>query len=490
MKRSVYTIGSLIILLIAAFIFVLVPIFAGGRGGAKLPPFGSYDGTEIRYEQGSDFANYVANYADYFKNQGTEIDNSNYYYIFNYAFNATVTQLAYTKAVQKSGWTVPQTAVNRAMMPYFTDETGNYSSRLYKLADPQAVSDMRKSFESSLTAARFTEDSFGNMTVFGEETLYGLKNPESETSFLQNLNSKKRSFNLAVFNMNDYPDSEKAAYGKENAQKFVQYDFSVITCADKSKAQSVANNIKSGNITFEDAINEYSQKSYSGSNGKMTSRHHYQLETIIKNPDDLQTVAVLAEGEISAPVQTTIGWTLFKADAPAAEADFSDEATLRTVYNYITANEFSRIEDYYTAQAEQFASEAKTANFNATCKKYNAKNVSVPAFPLNYGSVSVADKLDTSIDGLSGANTNEHFLKAAFSITKGELSEPIVNGRNVLVLQLANETDSNDEPTEANVITDEIRSYDTSAAQTALLSSPKLKNNLSEVFFNYIMSND
>lgn len=490
MKRSVYTIGSLIILLIAAFIFVLVPIFAGGRGGAKLPPFGSYDGTEIRYEQGSDFANYVANYADYFKNQGTEIDNSNYYYIFNYAFNATVTQLAYTKAVQKSGWTVPQTAVNRAMMPYFTDETGNYSSRLYKLADPQAVSDMRKSFESSLTAARFTEDSFGNMTVFGEETLYGLKNPESETSFLQNLNSKKRSFNLAVFNMNDYPDSEKAAYGKENAQKFVQYDFSVITCADKSKAQSVANNIKSGNITFEDAINEYSQKSYSGSNGKMTSRHHYQLETIIKNPDDLQTVAVLAEGEISAPVQTTIGWTLFKADAPAAEADFSDEATLRTVYNYITANEFSRIEDYYTAQAEQFAAEAKTANFNATCKKYNAKNVSVPAFPLNYGSVSVADKLDTSIDGLSGANTNEHFLKAAFSITKGELSEPIVNGRNVLVLQLANETDSNDEPTEANVITDEIRSYDTSAAQTALLSSPKLKNNLSEVFFNYIMSND
>ena len=55
MKRGFYTIGSLIILLIAAFIFVLVPIFSGGRTGTRLPPFGSYDGTEIRYEQSSDY---------------------------------------------------------------------------------------------------------------------------------------------------------------------------------------------------------------------------------------------------------------------------------------------------------------------------------------------------------------------------------------------------------------------------------------------------
>ena len=184
MKRGFYTIGSLIILLIAAFIFVLVPIFSGGRTGTRLPPFGSYDGTEIRYEQGSDFANYVANYADYFKNQNIEIDNSNYYYIFNYAFNATVTQLAYKKAVNKSGWKVPQTAVNRAMMPYFTDETGKYSSKMYKLADPQAVADLRKNFESSLTTARFAEDSFGGAASFGKETLYGLKTSETETSFM------------------------------------------------------------------------------------------------------------------------------------------------------------------------------------------------------------------------------------------------------------------------------------------------------------------
>ena len=87
MKRSVYTIGSLIILLIAAGIFVLVPIFSAGMGHKRLPAFGKYDGTEIRYEQGTDFANYVANIAENFKNSGREINDSNYDYIFEYAFN-------------------------------------------------------------------------------------------------------------------------------------------------------------------------------------------------------------------------------------------------------------------------------------------------------------------------------------------------------------------------------------------------------------------
>ena len=41
MKRSVYTIGSLVILLIAAFIFVLVPIFSGGKAQKRMPAFGT-----------------------------------------------------------------------------------------------------------------------------------------------------------------------------------------------------------------------------------------------------------------------------------------------------------------------------------------------------------------------------------------------------------------------------------------------------------------
>lgn len=495
MKRGVYTIGSLIILLIAAFVFVLVPIFAGGKNGSRIPPFGSYDGTEIRYEQNSEFANYVARYADYYKNQGIEINNSNYYYIFNYAFNSTVTQLAYTKAVEKSGYEVPEAAINRAMMtlPYFTDENGKYSPRLYKLADKQQVADIRKDFKASLTASRFAEDYFGGQLSIGKETLYGMKSAETETAFIQDLNKDKRAFNLAVFDTNKYPESEKSAYANENAQKFTKYDFSVITCSDKTKAMTAYNSITTEKMTFDDAIGEYSQKSYSNADGKMTNRYHYQIENIVKNAADLEKIAVLEESQISEPIETSIGFTIFRADSTPIELNTDDEEILRTISNYITSNEFSRIENYFNEQGEAFAKEAALSSFKSTCEKYGASYVSVPAFPLNYGNVSVEDKLDTSLEGLSGAATNENFLKTAFSLEKNEISKPIVNGRNILVLQFIGSEEQNtdsEEQTPQKAIADEIANFDSSYAQTALLESPKLKNNMSEVFFKYIMNND
>ena len=128
MKKSFYTVGSLVILLIAAFVFVLVPVLAGRNPGANIPAFGKYEGTEIRYGD-SDFDNYLSNYAEYYKQQGYDYSKS-YYSLFRYAFNATVIDLAATKEVQKSGYTVPQSEVNRALMPYFLDENGKFNSEI------------------------------------------------------------------------------------------------------------------------------------------------------------------------------------------------------------------------------------------------------------------------------------------------------------------------------------------------------------------------
>ena len=130
-KNTAYTIGSLIILLICAFCFVALPAFTGKeQNQGNLPAFGKYNGREIRYEQGSDFYNFVSQYGQMFQSRGQQIDSSTYYYIFNYAFNSTVSKYAYTDAVKKSGYEVPKAAVNREMLPYFYDENGKYSSKL------------------------------------------------------------------------------------------------------------------------------------------------------------------------------------------------------------------------------------------------------------------------------------------------------------------------------------------------------------------------
>ncbi len=492
MKKGVYTIGSLIILLIAALIFVLVPIFQGGRMGKRLPSFGKYDGTEIRYEQDTNYYNYVARYAEYYKNNGIEINESNQIYLFSYAFNATVTDIAYKKAVAKSGYKVPATAVNRAIKPYFADEKGVFSQKIYNTSvnnNPDRVAALRQDIESSLTSNRYAEDSFGGQTAFGKTTLYGLKVSNAEVDFIQKIGNDQRTFNLVSFNMSDYPDSEKVAYGKANSDKFVKYDFSIITVADKSKASSLLKRINGNEITFADAVSE-SQKSYSNDSGKINSKYHYQIEKFLKNSEDMAKLSALEEDAISEPIETTVGWSIFKADSKSVQPDFSDTNTVKTVYNYLTANEFSHIEDYYKETAKAFASVAKARGFNAACRQYNVKNIAVPAFALNYGNLSVLSKIDTSLDGLSGADTNRNLLKTAFSLKDGELSEPITNYRNILVLQLTKSAIASASPIPAEAMIDELTNYDVSSAQTALLTSDKLENNVQDVYFNYFAKNN
>lgn len=488
MKKSAYTIGSLVILLIAAFIFVLVPIFSGGRTGKRAPAFGKYDGVEIRYEQGSDFANSVTQLADNYKNSGNQLSSQDYYYLFSNAFNSTLTKIAFTKAVEKSGYIVPENAVNRAMMPYFTDETGKYSQRVYRNADPQRVQDLREAFIETLVVNRYQEDLFGSYETLGKESIYGTKTSEAEIKYLQDLNNEERKFNMVSFDMNNYPDSEKATFGKENADKFKKYDFSVITVSEKATAETVSRRIANNEITFSDAISEYSQKSYTNDSGKMNNKYSFQIEGTIKNKDDFSKIQNLKTDEISEPIQTTIGYSIFRADSDAEDADFSDEDTLKIIYNYINSNEASRIEDYFNAQAEKFIASSKNGNFDSASREFNLKKIEIPAFPLNYGNVGAALKLDTSLEGLSGAATNENFLKEAFSLSEGELSKPITNGRNILVLQFTGTENSAEEPAAPEALQDEIDSYDAVSAQTALLSSPKLENNFNNVYFTYFMN--
>ena len=84
MKKHFYTIGSIIILLFSAVIFIVLPAMVGGAKAQKLPPFGSYDGKQITYEPGTIFSNTVTNYAEALKWQGQDITENTYFYIFNY----------------------------------------------------------------------------------------------------------------------------------------------------------------------------------------------------------------------------------------------------------------------------------------------------------------------------------------------------------------------------------------------------------------------
>ncbi|MCR4579575.1 MAG: SurA N-terminal domain-containing protein [Treponema sp.] len=487
-KNTAYTIGSLIILLICAFCFVALPAFTGS--GSQQPDslvFGKYNGKEIKYEQGSDFYNFVSQYGQMFQSQGRQIDSSSYYYIFNYAFNSTVSKYAYTDAVENSGYEVPKAAVNRQMLPYFYDETGKYSSKLYKQTPEATVAEIRRGVEDSLTTSRYYDDNFGSDTdQLGSTALYGIKEASAEVDFLKDYNKTKRGFNMVAFALSDYPEEEKLAFAKENAAKFTKYDLSVITVSDKSTAETVSKRLANNEITFTDAVTEYSSKNYSNTEGKVTSSYQYQVENIIVNKDDLAVIADLAVDAISPAIETISGYSIFKTDSAPAVADFENEEVKKTISSYITNYEKTLIEDYFKAKATDFTNEALKSDFDSACTALGLTKQEIAPFPLNFGSVDISSSIDTSVKGLSYADSNENFLKTAFSLKLNDYSEPLVLNDNIIVLQY---TTSETAAEEGPYADSNLKSYDENAAQDFILASDKLENNFTSVYFNNFMNN-
>ncbi|MBR1639987.1 MAG: peptidyl-prolyl cis-trans isomerase [Treponema sp.] len=488
-KNTAYTIGSLVVLLICAFCFVVLPAFTGsGQQQGDIPVFGKYNGREIRYEQGSDFYNFVSQYGQMFQSRGQQIDSSTYYYIFNYAFNSTVSKYAYTDAVKKSGYEVPKTAVNRDMLPYFYDENGNYSSKLYRQTPESTVAEIRRGVEDSLITSRYYDDNFGSDSeMVGSTGLYGIKESSAEQDFLKSYNTDKRGFNMVAFALSEYPEEEKMNFAKENAAKFTKYDLSLITVADKSTADTVSKRLANNEITFTDAVTEYSSKNFSNTEGKITSSYQYQVENILVNKDDIAVLSDLAVDAISPAIETISGYTIFKADGLPVKANLEDETIKQAISSYITNYEKTRVEDYFKAKATDFTNEALKSDFDSACASFNVEKQEIAPFPLNFGSVNISTSVDTSVKGLSNADTNENFLKTAFSLNINEYSSPIVMNDNVVVLQFTNEekvADGEGPYDEAS-----IESYDASAAQDFVLSSDKLENNFSKVYFSNFMTN-
>ncbi|QTQ11501.1 peptidylprolyl isomerase [Treponema parvum] len=492
MKRHFYTIGSVIVLLFAAFIFVILPAMVGKTAGKKLPPFGSYDGKNILYEQGTPFAKAVSNYAEMLKMQGQEINENAYFYIFNYAFNSTVTKMAYDSAVEKSGWRVPETAISRNMLPYFYDETGKYSSKLFRQADENRKREIYANVKESLISQRYYDDAFGSEETVGKEALFGLKSSSKEIPFIRSMGEKTRSFDAALFNTDNYPDEMSASYGKEHSGLFVTYDLSVITVSDESTAKTILNRLNSNEIIFTDAVTEYSSKNYSGDDGKLRDKYSYQIKNIISKDEDFKAVCALETGKTSAIVKTGTGYSIFKADSDAVQPDFTKSETVNDVHKYLNAYEKGIIEDYFTEIAKNFASDAVQNGFDKACKTFDTQKVEIPAIALNYGNLAILGTLPLrSAQEFADAPNDENFLKEIFSLKQNEISDPLVLGKNVAVLQMKEEIDGGtDEATASQTFPAEIAGFDREAAQAALFNSPKVVNNVMSVFFNNFMNNN
>lgn len=493
MKNKMLWVGSVIILILSVICFVvfgvgteLIRAFTGQGNGIS---FGKYNGKDIVLAPGTDFANAVQNYTNYYQRQGQEIDQSAYFYIYSYAFNNAVQSAAYKEAVKKSGYKPSGAEISRVMLPYFLNADGKYDPKLYSQIPNADKETLKSDISKQLVWQRFSDDNFGSSKKLGDYEFFGLKSSEKEAAFLASFNEEKRSFDTVSFDKASYPESEVKKFGTENIELFASYSLSMITVKEEAQAKKIAGQLANGEITFEDAVSEYSEKYYTDGDGKIKQNFAYQIKENLADASDFSKVESLAKDAVSDVIKTNSGYSIFKCTGDKTAANIEETATIDAVKNYINTNEAKKVEDYFIAKANDFVSKAKTEGFAKAAKESDVEVVSIPAFPLNYGNVSLADSINaTDAKAYASAGTNEAFLTKAFTMKLNDISEPMVMSNYVTVFQLKGI--QNDKATEESTskVKTEVIDYDQSGAQSVLLSSSKVENNVADVYFNKFLS--
>lgn len=505
MKKGFYTIGSLLILLIAAFVFV----FAGAGFGqqdrsqnvTKMNAFGE----EIVYGQNSAFIKAVDSFQRNNEKAISERKNALEQQLLSYGFSKNtkdeeealsrmvsrqleqeiyqtvlrqqIIDAASKKAVKDSGWVPSNTEILTALKsdPDFQDNTGKYNATLYNNkvdSEPDFVQEKRDFTNERLYAARYQMD------------ILSARGSDAEAQFINSLNGKnnKRVFKMAKFSYADYPDSEKIAYGKENLEKFIRYDLSVLTFQSYDKASETLSKINNKEMTFEDAIKE-SENTY-GNNGKYANKYNYLITKTLSSDADKNAVFNLKQGEISGVISTEGQYSIFRADSNPEKPDFTNKDLIKTIGNYINSEHFALVEEYFTKKAKAFADDAKDRGFNSACAKAGVKSVDLPAFPLNYMGTSFMETVDSSTDGMAGADGNENLLRTIFALQKNEVSAPVVNGRNILVFQYTKDGADPEKVPEKEAVLYNAARVDSSLIEQNILNSGSVAEDAS----NFIQS--
>lgn len=491
-KKDSSKIGAVIILIISALVFLpfgASAVFESIFNKRQVNTFGSYAGKKISYEPGSKFYNAAANLAQSYQSAGYQLNEQTYYNILNQAFKQTVLDMAVTGAVKDSGFTVPKEAVNRAILPAFTDVDGNFSQRIYNQVSQADIDNLKRNAEGQLTYSRYINDLFGtsDSSDSAKISLYGMKKSAAEKQFVAKMAEEKHSFEIAAFNTEDYPRTEAAEYGKKNADKFVKYDLSVITVDEESEAKAILKQINANEITFADALAVKSQNYYTTPEGKISGEYAYQIENAIDNVDDMPKVTELGTDTISDVIKTKRGYSIFKADGAKKTPDFTEDESIDVVLSYMKANEKGTIEDYFTNVASNFTSEAAITSFEKACEKFGVTKVDVPAFAVNYGNSSLYAR-GTDVENLASIAGNAATYKNLFSLKMDEISAPFLLSGKIVVAKCVG-IQFDDVEDNANSLDTQIDQADRNSMQSTLMASDKVVDNFFTTYLEMVSNN-
>ena len=471
--------GAVFILLLSVVTFVFIPASTSDVSGHEII-FGKWNGKPIQYQQDSYFLRQVQQLSEQMQGQGQEINQFAYYQVMDQAFKNAAVRLAILDDLSSAGYKVPASKVNKELVPYYQDKNGKYSAKAYNDTAESTRASRRTIMTEELTAQRYIEDTFGTQTG-----LYGLKTSSKETDLVKTMAGPERSFNYVSYAIISYPAEELTAFGKANAELFTRHDLSLITVDNEATAKKAASAIAKKESTFEDAVTTYSTRVGTDSAGILAKNLRSDLNELFTDAKDLDVVIALQSGADPVIVKTGKKFALVRCNAAPTAPDFANADTLNAVFTYMNEKERGKLEDYFVNQAKGFVDAARASDFDAACKASAIEKKTTAAFSLNYGNINILSPVPVDANPeFKAAVKNEAFFKSAFSLAPGAVSDPIILGNNVVVLQLAEEKAVDSQIAEMLPVFFNYYagSWSQKGFSDAVLKSPKLTNNFMETY--------
>ncbi|MCL2601024.1 MAG: peptidylprolyl isomerase, partial [Treponema sp.] len=330
------------------------------------------------------------------------------------------------------GYEPPSRVVDREMMnlPIFQDN-GNFSLALYRQVDESRRLAIRRRVQDDISVARFRAD------------VDGLLTPSTESGFMGRMASTERSFEMVVFSVDAFPESEIEAYVLENPDLFRSAHLSMVTIrGNEREARRILASVDNGELTFEDAARIYSNNIFSDRGGDMGPMMAHELRFHIPDQDVLEAALSVPAGGHSDVLRTAAGWVFFRAESDVQDADLSDPLVMGRVGAYMRSFARGRMENWAIAQAEEFGILANEYGLDGALAQHpELERREFGPVPINFGSVDLFSTLGHDVNELAGSAMNEHFWTVAFSTPLNNASGPVVQGGNVLVLFPTAETE-------------------------------------------------
>lgn len=482
-------IGSVIVFILIFISFIVLPGMVQGAGNTGIPVFGRWGKNAVKFEQDSFFNRCLAYYGEQMKRNS---QNYNEYVMelmtrnaYQQAFNETIRRYAFIDFVEKSGYTISQKKIDRQMIPYFYDSNGKYSEKIYRDTPDNKKASMRRQFEEDNLASRFLEDYFSK-EVIGNETgiNFALDISDNELSFINKMNSTLKNFEVVSFSTKDLPDSLASEYVNENSQMFDRYFLKAISVESASAAKKILSQLKSSEITFEDAVGEYSKNYYTSTNGdgELKNKYRYQIIETLNSSSDFAKIESLEQDSLSPVIKTKTGFTIFKCTQEHVNAKITDEQTIEDVKVYLKTNEMGRVQDYFLATANSFFEKAKATSFDNACKNFSIYKKTVNNYALNFDNSSAITTSDCDVEELANAYKNEDFLNKLFALKENEICQPIVLEDAIVVLKANADKNSTVQKIEKSDCIQSNFNQDYSTIYKSIFESKKFKDNFDATY--------